>query len=169
MVYRWVAVYSNQPCQSFRTQSGKDYAPSMTTFKLSRSPWITFSVGPTVTRASSRVSRSNFCRMAATQISPLNLFPNFSAPLLVREDLRALSHLTLTEPFPIHLLRCHGKHREYFNHYHHHHTRHCRGQRYFLSIYTEVCEEIRDTFEEVEQCIVTCTDVNSRLTWIDVG
>jgi hypothetical protein len=59
-------------------------APSMTTFKLLRSPWITFSVGATVTRASFGVSPSNFCRMTAMQISPLNLSPNFSAPLLVR-------------------------------------------------------------------------------------
>jgi len=137
----------------------------MTTFRLLRSPWITFSVGATVTQASFKVSRFNLCRMAIMQLSPLNLLRNFSAFLLARDDLRALG---LTESFPSHLLRCNSKHGECFNHYRHHHSCHRRGLQRFLGINTEVCEEIRDAFKEVEERIITCAAVNSRLTWIDV-
>ena len=70
----------------------------------------------------------------------------------------------LTEPSLFDLLCRKCKHGEYFGHYLDHDIGHRSGQRNLLGINIKTFQEIRDTFKEVGERIITCTDACSSLT-----
>jgi len=76
-------------------------------------------------------------------------------------DSKPLTESTLSD-----LLRCHGKHPKYLCHYLNESVRHCRDQWNLLCINMKTSEEIPDTFEEIEEGVITCTDSNGGLVVI---
>ena len=84
-ISRCLAVYSHQ---SLDGHLRKIDTPSITTLRVSKSPWTTSSVCAEVTRASSWVSRSSLCKTASTSLSPSNFLANFSIARSNKENRR---------------------------------------------------------------------------------
>ena len=116
----------------------------------------------TVIRASSWVNRSNFSSTASTSLSPNSFFANFSMTLWAVGIVYCDGVLTESSLFD--LLRCQGKHWEYFKHNFYNNIRHyCRG--WNRRIYLKAPDEIPQTFKQVKKSVVTWGEPTSSLAW----
>jgi hypothetical protein len=65
------------------------------------------------------------------------------------------------------LFSCQGENRQYFDQYLDDDIDHCRIE-WHLGINMEAFEEISDTFEEVNECVITCVNSNSGLIYSNI-
>ena len=133
----------------------------MSPVTLSSTLFVTFKVSAIAIRASSIVSVSSFFNASSISFFPSSFFRNFSIKKkVIIEQLMIVDQLTRST---LSNLFCgNGENRKYFYHDLHDHISH-RGSWSHFRVCLETLEETLDAHEDVDEHILTCIHIFSRL------